>query len=159
GRCGSSSSRSPGGSTRRSAAARGARSSAPTRSETDISTRGGVPRHAPPRPGRGPRASAAPGSAALANSSTNTQWTRPTMSNAQSAPGRRTLSAFSGLLLLAAGCADDGIPPRYPVSGTVTYKGQPLASGSINFIPESESGRGATGTIIDGRYSLTTHAP
>ncbi len=58
-----------------------------------------------------------------------------------------------------AGCSDDGLGKRYPVAGTVTYDGKPLASGSINFIPETAESRSATGMIVDGNYSLTTHKP
>jgi hypothetical protein len=59
-----------------------------------------------------------------------------------------------------AGCADNsGLPTRYPVSGTVTYNGEPLQQGTINFAPVDGSGRAAGGTISAGRYSLTTHDP
>jgi prepilin-type N-terminal cleavage/methylation domain-containing protein len=58
------------------------------------------------------------------------------------------------------GCGDDsGLARRYPVSGTVTYNDKPLERGTINFAPADPTGRAAGGTIIDGRYSLTTHDP
>jgi hypothetical protein len=58
------------------------------------------------------------------------------------------------------GCGDDsGLPRRYPVSGTVTYNGKPLEKGNINFAPDGPGGRAAGGTIIDGKYSLTTQEP
>ena len=44
-----------------------------------------------------------------------------------------------------SGCGDDGLPSRYSVSGKVTYKGEPVQKGKISFVPEVESGRGATG--------------
>jgi len=66
----------------------------------------------------------------------------------------------SGLaLLLSAGCGDDGLGQRYPVSGRVTYKGEPVASASISFYPAggpSDQQRGATGVVEDGYYSLST---
>jgi hypothetical protein len=62
---------------------------------------------------------------------------------------------FTGLLGLA-GCADDGLAKRYSVSGKVTYKGQPVANGLINFIAEASDGRSATGMIENGYYKLTT---
>ena len=58
----------------------------------------------------------------------------------------------------ALGCGDDsGLARRYPVSGTVTYNGKPLERGNISFAPDGPGGRAAGGTIVDGRYSLTTH--
>jgi hypothetical protein len=49
------------------------------------------------------------------------------------------------------GCgSDDGLGTRYKVSGKVTYKGEPLKKGSINFVPEAADGRAATGEIADG---------
>jgi hypothetical protein len=68
-----------------------------------------------------------------------------------------------GIVLLGAvvflGCAgDDDLARRYPVSGKVTYKGEPLASGTITFTPAApaEGIRPASGAIVDGRYQLTT---
>ena len=46
---------------------------------------------------------------------------------------------------LMTGCSNQKLAP---VKGTVKYKGQPLASGSITFHPEK--GRPATGTIKNG---------
>ncbi|MEJ7637546.1 MAG: hypothetical protein WKF75_06030, partial [Singulisphaera sp.] len=61
-------------------------------------------------------------------------------------------------VLAVSGCSDDGLPTRYPVSGTVTYKGKPLNGGQISFIPESADGRAASGDIKEGAYSLTTQS-
>jgi hypothetical protein len=70
----------------------------------------------------------------------------------------RRLSSLAacGLWLLSAGCGDDGLGQRYPVSGKVTYKDEPLARGRINFMPEDPAGRAAAGDITDGSYQLTT---
>ena len=60
------------------------------------------------------------------------------------------------------GCGeDDGIGQRYSVSGKVTYKGELLKGGNVNFLPEGEggSGRGASGVIQSGYYSMTTLTP
>ena len=59
------------------------------------------------------------------------------------------------------GCGpDDGLGKRLPVSGTVTYKGQPLASGNVSFMPEDLSiGRPASGVIEGGSYRMTTMSP
>jgi hypothetical protein len=55
------------------------------------------------------------------------------------------------------GCGDSsGLPPRYRISGTVTYNGKNLEHGNINFVPDGPAGRPAGGTIVDGAYSLTT---
>jgi hypothetical protein len=60
-------------------------------------------------------------------------------------------------LFLTLGCGDDtGLPQRYPVYGTVTYKGEPVAKGQITFLPKKPDGRAANGFIQDGRYTLTT---
>ena len=52
-----------------------------------------------------------------------------------------------------------GSRKRYPVSGTVTYRDQPVKHGQIHFLPETVGGRSATGVIEDGWYSLTTMVP
>jgi hypothetical protein len=62
-------------------------------------------------------------------------------------------------LLIAWGCADDGLPKRYPVRGEVTYNGTPLSHGNIHFLPRGGNGRAASGTIRDGSYDLTTLTP
>jgi major membrane immunogen (membrane-anchored lipoprotein) len=61
-------------------------------------------------------------------------------------------------LLLVVGCGDStGLPKRYPVSGKVTYNGEPVKSGTIVFEPSDiSSGRFGNGTIEDGYYKLST---
>ena len=62
------------------------------------------------------------------------------------------------LLLGALGCggaADDG-PPRYQLSGTVTYAGQPVPAGDINLVPDFEQNNAGPGTfcmIQNGKFS------
>jgi hypothetical protein len=72
--------------------------------------------------------------------------------------GMATLAGLS--LVLVLGCGDDEFEKRYPVSGTVKYKGEPLSIGRINFIPapENKTGRPAYGDIENGAYTLTTVA-
>jgi hypothetical protein len=72
------------------------------------------------------------------------------------APAARILAAC---LLIASGCSDDGLPKRYPVTGTVTYNGKPLERGQVNFLPTAPEGRPASGDIEAGRYSLMTQTP
>ena len=59
------------------------------------------------------------------------------------------LLAIAGLI---AGCGPSE-SKRNPVTGTVTWKGQPVKSGTINF--RSADGKHvATGTIVDGKYEI-----
>lgn len=70
-----------------------------------------------------------------------------------------TILAVAGLTPVA-GCGDDeGIGKRYPVSGTVTYNGQPLEKGTINFQAIAADGRSAGGDIQGGEYRLMTQSP
>jgi len=66
----------------------------------------------------------------------------------------------TAVVVVVFGCGDpSGLARRYPVSGKVTYNGQPVGRGTINFAPVDAKGRAAGGTIIDGQYSLTTQEP
>jgi hypothetical protein len=60
-------------------------------------------------------------------------------------------------LLLAATIGCGGGPAGYEVSGKVTYGGQPLPSGSVQFEPDPSAGGGlcATAPIKDGVYRTT----
>ncbi len=63
-----------------------------------------------------------------------------------------------GLLCLVAcldGCGSSSTEPTVPAAGTVVYKGQPLAKGTIRFVPEK--GRPASGNIVDGKFTLSTY--
>jgi hypothetical protein len=75
-----------------------------------------------------------------------------------------------GLVLVAsaallAGCGGDPNKPRLGrVSGTVTYKGQPVTKGIVTFVPiggpGAKTGQSAMGEIgKDGSYVLTTFDP
>src|SRR3954451_20253281 len=67
-------------------------------------------------------------------------------------PNRPPLLAIaSGVILLSIlGCNNDG---RAPVSGTVTFDGQALATGQIVFEPMS-SGRLGIAQISNGTYNM-----
>jgi hypothetical protein len=70
------------------------------------------------------------------------------------------LVPVSALCFSAAGCgggASDA-PERYPVSGTVTFDGQPVPEGEIVFIPTSETGRPDAAKIENGAFSLQATA-
>ena len=75
--------------------------------------------------------------------------------------GRGIAAACLTILFLGTsivGCGDStGLPKRYAVKGTVTYKGAPVEKGTISFKPEdATNGRAATGDIENGSYYLTT---
>jgi hypothetical protein len=60
-------------------------------------------------------------------------------------------------LVVTAGCDGGGDyegAERAPVSGTVTLDGNPVPWGTINFQPESQSGRMSFAPIEDGAYSI-----
>ena len=65
--------------------------------------------------------------------------------------------AVPALFVLASCGTDDGLGKRYPVSGTVTYNGNPLEKGEISFVTEDLTKNfGATGIITNGSYTLST---
>ena len=85
---------------------------------------------------------------------------RPMNPHAKSA--RSSIFALlSASALLAAGCGGDdgGLEQRYSVSGTVTYKGEPVKKARISFVPTKPDGHAASGTVVDGQYNLTTLNP
>ena len=50
-------------------------------------------------------------------------------------------------VLWSAGCGEEG-PPRYNLSGKVTYGGQPVPAGSVTLIPDGAQGnKGAAASI------------
>lgn len=73
----------------------------------------------------------------------------------------RTVVGLIGALfvsLCVIGCSEipDDRPPVFPVTGTVTYKGKPVADALVTFA-SAKSPRSANATTNrDGKYSLTT---
>lgn len=69
---------------------------------------------------------------------------------------------LSGLLILAVlfvGCGGGQTGPvRYPVTGTVTFDGNPLPDGDVQFIPADGKGPTDAGKIVAGKFSLETTA-
>lgn len=58
--------------------------------------------------------------------------------------------------MFAAGCGEPG-PKRHPLSGTVSWEGQPVDDGIILFNPSpGTTGPVAAGPIRKGKYALTT---
>jgi hypothetical protein len=71
------------------------------------------------------------------------------------------VAVSASMMMVVLGCSGDesGLGRRYKITGKVTYNGQAVPSGTVNFIPlnpKPPEGRAATGTIKDGLYSLTT---
>ena len=63
-------------------------------------------------------------------------------------------------VLFVLGCSDDGFGTRYKVTGTVKYKGEPVAKARISFTPTAESkGRAASGDVENGSFTLTSLNP
>ena len=61
-----------------------------------------------------------------------------------------------GGTLVVTGCGGGGTVPTVPVSGTVTYQGQPVVGAQVAFVAEGAP-RAATGrTDEQGSYQLTT---
>ncbi len=65
--------------------------------------------------------------------------------------------AAIGSLLGFSGCNGSGEVPRYPIAGTVSFQGTPIASGEITF-EDPDSGFAAGGEIQDGSYELLVPA-
>ena len=70
-----------------------------------------------------------------------------------------TFCARTLLLLIVpvAGCADsaDNGPLRHAVTGTITFRGQPLDQGAIQFAPAGPADKHGGGAIIaDGTYAI-----
>ena len=67
-------------------------------------------------------------------------------------------AVLAAACLAAGGCG--GGPKLAPVSGTVTYKGLPLAGATVVFHPAQEGVRSGMGQTDDrGRYTLWTYTP
>lgn len=64
-------------------------------------------------------------------------------------------AVWAAALALAGGCGPGGPKqPSTPLAGNITLDGQPIAKGTINFIPqEAKQAPAASAPIVDGRYS------
>ncbi len=62
------------------------------------------------------------------------------------------LVAACGICLVLGGCSGSAGPPRYQLSGKITYDGKPVAFGWMVFSPEQ--GPGGSANIEDGRYTM-----
>jgi len=67
------------------------------------------------------------------------------------------LIAISFMAAIAIGCGGGGVSGTIPVSGKVTYKGQPVAGAIVTFNAEGAEGRTAVAVSgADGTYKLRT---
>ncbi|TWT60675.1 hypothetical protein Pan54_13890 [Rubinisphaera italica] len=70
--------------------------------------------------------------------------------------------AFS-LILLVMGCSSSeqmkGRVPVLPVSGTISFKGNPVVGAIVNFVSEDGNPVATGKTDSTGNYSLTTYDP
>jgi hypothetical protein len=58
-------------------------------------------------------------------------------------------------VLVPAGCGAGDDLPREPISGTVTFKGEPVKSGTIQFVPMAgREGVSSGGIITDGSFQV-----
>lgn len=73
----------------------------------------------------------------------------------RSGAGRIALLMFSSFAAMA-GCSGGGIAGLYPVSGTVTYQGQPVEGALISFIGKGETRPATAVSKKDGTYELYT---
>jgi hypothetical protein len=61
-----------------------------------------------------------------------------------------------GLCAVLVGCSSSKYSgeQRYPLTGEVTFDGQPVDLGSITFIPAERKGRPSGGVIENGKYEV-----
>jgi hypothetical protein len=80
------------------------------------------------------------------------------MSHARPVPFVRLIALLSVVLAGFTGCSGSSEhPPTYPVSGTVTWKGQPLEGATLVFIPSDEKGESAAAkSDAQGKFEVTT---
>ncbi|MEN6495592.1 MAG: hypothetical protein ABFD16_15030 [Thermoguttaceae bacterium] len=83
----------------------------------------------------------------------------PESTNHQKDPGKspRTVTLLSAAMTIAlaalSGCGGPIGPQRVEVSGKVQLDHQPLASGTITFVPQT-AGTAASGPIADGQFHI-----
>ena len=78
-----------------------------------------------------------------------------------SVQSRVSLAVVAGVLSFVVGCGTGAKPiaGSVPVSGTVTFNGQPLEQGAVRFAPDGiGKGQPATGQIKGGKFTMLTTA-
>ena len=69
-------------------------------------------------------------------------------------PDVRSASCLLLLILTGCGQPDYKGPRRFPLSGNVTYDGEPIDFGSISFLPAGGEQRVSGGLIENGKYAV-----
>jgi hypothetical protein len=66
---------------------------------------------------------------------------------------------LAGLLTCTIGLVGcNRVPPRYPVSGAVSWKGEPVQEGDIIFEPEDPNLLPEAGKVVNGHYDMKVTA-
>ncbi len=74
-------------------------------------------------------------------------------------PMQRTISVFIvAMATLFVGCSGRDGAEVYPVSGTVSFNGEPVKLGDIVFEPETTGLAADGGQIVDGKYQCQAKA-
>ena len=72
-------------------------------------------------------------------------------------PGNLAEAILVTVGIVLTGCSNSSRPSTYPVTGTVTMQGQPVAGAAITFVPTGNEGEAASAiTDSEGKYALTT---
>ena len=72
-------------------------------------------------------------------------------------PGKLAVSVLVAVGIVLTGCSNSSRPPTYPVTGTVTSQGKPVAGAAVTFVPTGDEGEAASAiTDSEGKYALTT---
>jgi hypothetical protein len=71
--------------------------------------------------------------------------------------GKLAVSILVTVGIVVTGCSNSSRPPTYPVTGTVTSQGKPVAGATVTFVPTGTEGEAASAiTDSEGKYALTT---
>ena len=71
-------------------------------------------------------------------------------------PGNLAVSILVTVGIVLTGCSNSSRPPTYPVTGTVTMQGKPVAGAAITFVPTGEGDAASAITDSEGKYALMT---
>src|SRR5689334_9866332 len=59
-------------------------------------------------------------------------------------PAKLAVSILVTVGIVLAGCSNSSRPPTYPVTGTVTMQGKPVAGAAVTFVPTGKEGEAAS---------------
>jgi carboxypeptidase family protein len=71
-------------------------------------------------------------------------------------PGKLAVATLLTVGIVLTGCSNSSRPPTYPVTGTVTLQGKPVAGAAVTFVPTGEGEAASAITDSEGKYALTT---